>query len=320
MTPFIPLRKVDAARRLVYGQIDETPDRSGEVFDYDSSKPYFSDWSRAASAATGGKSLGNIRAMHGAVAAGKLDRIDFDDAAKSISLVAHIVDDDEWEKVEQGVYTGFSPGGRYIKRWQDNGLTRYTAQPSEISIVDLPCIPSAGFTMVKADGAEERRSFRPTDPALAKAGARNSKDDLAHIQTMHDTAVSLGARCQTAECDCGKGGDLGKAVQAIDLAKATDALRKVTIERDAFEAELIKRDDANTTLSKRVAELEALPIPGGPLRMAMSKSDEMAGTYSPASAKDEDLFEKINAMPDGIEKSRALIKLAHLNPLSGGFR
>jgi len=161
MSLFIPLCKVDAAQRLVYGQIDETPDRAGEVFDYKSSKRHFMSWSKTIQKATGGKSFGNVRAMHGAVAAGKLEDIQFDDKARRIQLTARIVDDGEWEKVEQGVYTGFSPGGRYVKRWRDGNLTRYTAEPSEISIVDLPCIPSASFTLVKADGAEEQVAFNP---------------------------------------------------------------------------------------------------------------------------------------------------------------
>ena len=159
MSLFIPLRKVDAAQRLVYGQIDETPDRAGEVFDYKSSKKHFVAWSKTIQKATGGKSFGNVRAMHGSVAAGKLEGISFDNKNRSIQLTARIIDDGEWEKVEQGVYTGFSPGGRYIKRWRDGNLTRYTAEPSEISIVDLPCIPSASFTMVKADGAEVEVPF-----------------------------------------------------------------------------------------------------------------------------------------------------------------
>ena len=148
----IPLRKVDQVQRMVYGSIDETPDRAGEVFDYTSSKPYFEDWSKTMLEASNGRNYGNVRAMHSNIAAGYLTALTFDDAARRIDLAAYIVDDAEWTKVQAGVYTGFSPGGRYVDQWPDGGLTRYTAQPSEISIVDLPCIPSATFQYVKADG------------------------------------------------------------------------------------------------------------------------------------------------------------------------
>jgi hypothetical protein len=112
---FLPLLKVDLDQRLVTGVATaETPDRSGEICDYASSKPYFEKWSAEALAASGGKSLGAVRAMHGRVAAGKLTDIAFDDDAKRIVVAAKIVDDDEWRKVCEGVYTGFSQGGRYV--------------------------------------------------------------------------------------------------------------------------------------------------------------------------------------------------------------
>ena len=163
---FLPLAKVDLDRRLVTGVATaETPDRSGEIFDYASSKPYFEKWSAEAAAATGGKSFGAVRAMHTPIAAGKLTDIAFDDNAKRITVVAKIVDDDEWRKVQEGVYTGFSQGGRYVKRWADpdSGLTRYTADPHEISLVDLPCVPDATFDVVK-DGIVEKRSFASRPP------------------------------------------------------------------------------------------------------------------------------------------------------------
>ncbi|HLY53957.1 MAG TPA: hypothetical protein VKS60_00285 [Stellaceae bacterium] len=167
---FIPLRKADSVQRLVYGRIDETPDRAGEIFDYTSSKPEIERWSNDLAKASGGRSLGNVRAMHQLKAAGILTGLSFDDKSRAIEFCAHIVDDEEWQKIEAGVYTGFSPGGR--KRFLDATRTRYTAFPSEISLVDLPCIPSATFTLVKADGAEVVRGFaatEPSDEALAKA-------------------------------------------------------------------------------------------------------------------------------------------------------
>jgi hypothetical protein len=166
---FLPLLKVDLDRRLVSGVATaETPDRAGEIFDYASSKPYFQQWSAEALAASGGKSLGAVRAMHGPVAAGKLTDIAFDDDAKEIMVAAKIVDDDEWRKVQEGVYTGFSQGGRYVKRWPDDetGLTRYTAEPHEISLVDLPCVPSATFEVVK-NGVVEKRAFAARAQAAA---------------------------------------------------------------------------------------------------------------------------------------------------------
>jgi hypothetical protein len=178
---FLPLAKVDLDRRLVTGVATaETPDRSGEIFDYASSKPNFEKWSAEAAAASGGKSLGAVRVMHSAVAAGKLTDIAFDDDAKRITVCAKIVDDDEWRKVQEGVYTGFSQGGRYVKRWADpdTGLTRYTAEPHEISLVDLPCVPDATFDVVKG-GVIKKRAFasRAEDVDAAVDGNPDAEDD-----------------------------------------------------------------------------------------------------------------------------------------------
>jgi hypothetical protein len=153
---FIPIQKVDAEKREVwgYGAI-EMPDASSEIMDYASSKPEFVAWSSNAQKRSGGKSFGNLRSMHMTRAAGKL--IDFrpDDMNKGIFVGAKIVDEDEWRKVQEGVYTGFSVGGSYLRRWADPqtpGLIRYTAKPTELSLVDAPCIPGATFQMIKADG------------------------------------------------------------------------------------------------------------------------------------------------------------------------
>ncbi len=71
MNIFVPITKIDAGKRLVYGVVTaEAPDVSGEVCDYASTKPLYQKWSQSFAGATNGKSFGNLRAMHGNVAAG----------------------------------------------------------------------------------------------------------------------------------------------------------------------------------------------------------------------------------------------------------
>jgi len=170
MRMFAQITKVDEAKRLVFGRaVQEVPDRADEIFDYASSKQHFVDWSKSFDDDTNGKSLGNLRAMHGKVAAGKLTAIDFNDTAKAIDITAKVVDDAEWAKVIEGVYTGFSIGGSYVgdkttEKIGDRTIKRYTAQPAEISLVDSPCIPTAKFfDIVKADGALEKKAFKPPE-------------------------------------------------------------------------------------------------------------------------------------------------------------
>src|SRR5580692_3790025 len=182
MNIFVPITKIDAAQRLVYGVVTaEKPDVSGEVCDYASTKPHYQKWSRNFASATDGKSLGNLRAMHSNVAAGKLVEIAFNDEHKRIEICGKVVDDAEWQKVEEGVYTGFSQGGRYLKRWPDPdepALTRYTAEPLEVSLVDHPCLPEATFALIKADGSTELRKFKVNaDEAFGEPSLRAQRSN-----------------------------------------------------------------------------------------------------------------------------------------------
>jgi len=165
---FVQFTKIDSMNRTVSGIFtDETPDKTGEICDYDSSKPHYQNWSNEFAKTTGGQSLGNIREMHGLSAAGKVTDLLFDDTGKSISGTAKIVDDNAWKKCMEGVYTGFSHGGDYVgglkqEKSSDGQKTykRYTAKPSEISLVDNPANPNAHFQFVKADGTIELRKFQ----------------------------------------------------------------------------------------------------------------------------------------------------------------
>lgn len=158
---FIPITKIDEEKRLVYGiATAETPDKSGEICDYESTVPYYKQWSSEIEKASDGKSKGNLRVMHGDIVAGTIPQIHFNDEAKQIEICGKVVDDAEWKKVMAGAYTGFSQGGKYIKTWKDGDYTRYTANPCEISLVDNPCLSTATFEVLKADGGVELRKFQ----------------------------------------------------------------------------------------------------------------------------------------------------------------
>jgi len=225
---FLPLLKVDEEQRLVYGiMAEEVLDNSGEIFDYESSKPLFEKWSDHAFDTSGGKSKGNVRTMHGSVAAGKLTDIGFNDEAKRIECCAKVVDENEWNKVLEGVYTGFSIGGRYAKRWiekseEGDKSTRYTADPVEVSLVDKPCIPTATFQMIKKDGMVENRLFKtvlgddtmtdyiPTNDELvvkatemAKAAGKTDADWLEFSEAASEALIEahLGKACKAEKED-----------------------------------------------------------------------------------------------------------------------
>ena len=371
---FLPLAKVDLDRRLVTGVATaETPDRSGEIFDYASSKPYFEKWSAEAAAASGGKSFGAVRAMHTPIAAGKLTDIAFDDNAKRITVVAKIVDDDEWRKVQEGVYTGFSQGGRYVKRWADpdSGLTRYTADPHEISLVDLPCVRDATFDVVK-DGMVERRSFasRPeaSDSADGDVDAddedldadkgefsaaqrekdaeegvampdgsypiRSAKDvanavrDCCRSGEKADVKAHIVARAkaigadsalpddwtETADKAAGvsaqRGGALAPDALAKALTYAAAKLDRATAENVRLRKALDDLAPSLTDMKKRIAALEAQPLPA---KAALRSVTKIADGSDEALGSADDAIRRLASLP-AHERALALTKLSLANP------
>lgn len=219
---FVPLTKVDEEKRLVYGRItQEVLDKSGEVMDYESSKPNFEKWSNEIHEASGGLSKGNVRVMHGLSVAGKLTEIEFDDADRAIDVCAKIVDDAEWNKVTEGCYTGFSVGGSYGKRWTDklgeDKVKKFTAVPNEVSLVDNPCVPSATFSLVKADGAEEAVAFKVENdddqwPGFSKAAGDPEEGEVEEQAdpNVNDVSKTVG-REPTAQEVAERAGELAKA-------------------------------------------------------------------------------------------------------------
>jgi hypothetical protein len=238
MQMFCRLLKVDPIKGIVTGVAAcEEPDKTGEIFDYASSKPHFMQWSAGIAKATNGKSVGNVRSMHTKVAAGKLTDISFDDAAKSIEVTAKIVDAAELNKLSEGVYSGFSIGGDYEKKWKDGELVRYTAKPNEISIVDNPCMPSATFSVVKEDGSTELRKFTaPVAAAPAKTGPvqkwvaadgttfDKKSDAEAHDAKASDPAAKLNAAVASVSAQ------VKKAESLYDGYEASEEASEETIE------------------------------------------------------------------------------------------
>lgn len=251
---FVPIFKVDAETRKVYGRLaDETPDFTGEIFDYDTCAPLFQAWSEKAMKASNGKSAGNLRVMHGLKVAGKLDELIFDDVAKTIDLVAEVVDDAEWAMVEKGCYTGFSLGGKYVKKWKDpadSKKTRYTVNPIEASLVDVPCIPTATFTYKAAGGDEEQVAFAPWKPTASQIAAKAAElaGDGADWEPHIEAATKALEDEHTAE-----------VAAAVDLGDdgAADSGADIEAPAEQVETEAQTDEAADTTEAGKAA-----PAPG----------------------------------------------------------
>jgi hypothetical protein len=192
---FIPFAKVDAARREVWGIVTaEVPDKDDEVCDYLLSKPYYQAVIDEMGKATAGENYFPLRYMHQLEAVGKCIGFEFRDADKEIFMGFKVVDDQVWNKVEERVLTGFSHGGKIVGMHSDptfEGCKRYIADPSEISLVDNPCLATAHFTHVKADGVVELCKFLRVEPPSASPGAFAALSE--QVELLKTQLVSLKA-------------------------------------------------------------------------------------------------------------------------------
>jgi hypothetical protein len=274
MRLFAQIRKVDEAKRLVIARaVQEVADHSGEIFDYRTSRPYFEEWSKSQFDASGGKSYGNVRAMHGKIAAGIVaEPLAFSDTDKAIDVAIKVTDDQEWAKCNDGTYTGLSIGGSYVgdriteKAADGQELKRYTAKPAEISLVDSPCIPTARFfEVVKADGATEQREFK-----AAGQGSGDAGNTGAAAPAIQGTAEEVDALC--------------RAMAGAGLAVA-DVISYAEVERMLMTGdELAKREFSADERKQAAKEGQALPDGSFPIK---NKSDLANAVKAYGRAKDK---------------------------------
>ena len=104
---FAAITKVDDEKRMVYGiaQSDKL-DNQDEIVEWEGTKaaiPEFMKWR-------------NLREMHKESAVGTIPEIEIKDLEKQLYIGAKVVDDDAWKKVKEGVYKGFSIGGKALER------------------------------------------------------------------------------------------------------------------------------------------------------------------------------------------------------------
>ena len=168
--------------------------------------------------------------MHGRVAAGKITDIAFDDEGKRILVAAQIVDDDEWRKVQEGVYTGFSQGGRYVKRWPDPDRPHPLHRRAERNLARRPALPARRD--LRSDQRRRRRETRlraarrraePEPRADASAIRRRRRGRNGRASQRRDPPAAEAASPSDA---------LAKAASALSLA--ADKLERAVAENWAL--------------------------------------------------------------------------------------
>jgi len=136
---YVPFHKSDDEKQMVYGYCtSEALDSHGEIVTKDAIRKAWDGYMEYA----------NIREMHQSSAVGVTKEYTHDDGGTFIGV--KVVDDRAWKFVKEGVYKGFSIGGRIVKR-NKNIITELILY--EISLVDRPANPEAKFSALKVDGA-----------------------------------------------------------------------------------------------------------------------------------------------------------------------
>ena len=143
MRLYFPIAKIDAERQEVWGYAStEARDDQGEIVKREALQAALGDYMKFA----------NIREMHQMSAVGIAKEADIDE--KGLYIGAKIVDPIAWQKVAEGVYKGFSIGGRVTQRDPQDHKTITGLVLNEISVVDRPANPQAVFDYWKASAGE----------------------------------------------------------------------------------------------------------------------------------------------------------------------
>jgi hypothetical protein len=322
-----PIAKVDAEQRMVWGYAStEAKDDQGETVTREALAAALGDYMRFA----------NIREMHLPSAVGVAKEAAVDD--RGLYLGAKIVDDDAWRKVFEGVYKGFSIGGKVTARDPADRRLITGLTLTEISVVDRPANPEAVFDCWKLsagpgpaampEGDAPPRAPGDADGARADRELRGAESQtLAPLPRLAQILTDIGWLCDfvavlVAEHDVGRG-ERREHAGAADLAATaiTTTLRKAS-EPDLapLAAGLAKLAEAIMprldALQKRVEDIAATPLPPqtamrGFGLSGITKREDGGG----AATAPEDVVAALARMTDE-ERTLALIKAAHANPIS----
>lgn len=227
-----PIAKVDAEQRMVWGYAStEAEDDQGETVTRQALEAALDDYMRFA----------NIREMHQASAVGIAKEAAVDD--KGLYLGAKIVDGEAWRKVVEGVYKGFSIGGRVTARDPADRRLITALRLTEISVVDRPANPEAVFDCWKLSSGPATGGSMAT--IAATTGAPVQIWDCGIIGHRH-LAKAEAVRClegQEPDAATAAGGDDDNAAESAgddpygevdyaDLGYRPDAKKRYPIDTE----------------------------------------------------------------------------------------
>ncbi len=222
---FVPIEKTDDELRMVYGYAS-TPalDSQGEIVEVAALEKALPDYMM----------FPTIREMHQPSAVGKTVETRIE-SGKGMYIGAKIVDDNAWKKVKEGVYRGFSIGGRIVNK-TDNNITDLML--TEISLVDRPANPKAKIDVFKVD-------------STTNAQVETEVSKITKISQLPSTSFALP---ETRELPLHDGEHVSKAmVEFLAIKFDSDQERNAVLQR------IVKAASDESINIEKFLELSKLP-------------------------------------------------------------
>ena len=258
-----PIAKVDAEQRMVWGYAStEAEDDQGETVTRDALAAALDDYMRFA----------NIREMHQPSAVGIATEAAVDD--RGLYLGAKIVDADAWQKVVEGVYKGFSIGGRVTARDPADRRLITALRLTEISVVDRPANPETVFDCWKLSTGPATGERMTTTAATPRAPVQiwdcgvAGHRHLAKAQAAH--CIEYGEPADATAADDDRG-DAAHAflterkrlpASASGPGRATDTARKGPADIGRLAQIILDLEGLHDQIAIEVAvEADASPLP-----------------------------------------------------------
>lgn len=256
---YATITKIDEDLRLVEGYAStEAIDSQGEIVTKQAISSALPNYMK----------FGNVREMHQPKAAGKARTALMDD--KGLFVEVKVVADDAWKLVKEGVYQGFSIGGR-VKSKIKNKIT--DLELVEISLVDRPANPEAVFTMYKVDDSGNISDFNTTN---MKQDEIIIKDDEVKEEVVEE-AVEPVEEVEVEEVTKAKKKEVEEVVEEVveekeaeevveeqpavvidevqeKLDKVTESLGQLTVKFDALMDKVASLEAQNLTKVAEVSE------------------------------------------------------------------
>jgi phage head maturation protease len=263
---WLPFSKVDKTNRMVYGFAStETLDAEGESIELTAIADALPDYMKFA----------NIREMHQNSAVGKArDASVITKGDKTgLYLGAKIVDDGAWAKVIEGVYQGFSVGGKKLEK-RGNVVTKIHL--SEISVVDRPANPDCTF-----DQVAKRHPLVERDPAVDVALAKAAQSDFK-VQTLifsKDRFKVAGAAKAWAKKNGFESGDVDGTGDSFRLRQFDPSLCKADSQRTFELTDGVQAVGCTVSGVSKLAKVARVTLELK--KMAMSMNAESLNKQSP---------------------------------------